>query len=115
MDNTEFEKYFMVVSADEDGARYFLTPRFMERLLKLNKETNVTGIYLKTLGNTIYLAKQWAPSLKEGFEFGKFQVKISKKRIISQLKKDLNETEQVIQTIKSLNLPDHHIHIHQDE
>ena len=64
MDNSEFEKEFVVYSDDQIEARYILTPALMERIVRLKKKVD-KALHVSFYGSKIYLAISFK---KEMFE-----------------------------------------------
>ncbi len=64
MDNTEFEKKFVVYSNDQIEARYILTHTLMNKLLHFRKKSQ-HPIYVSFLGGNIYIAIEYNKDLFE--------------------------------------------------
>mgnify|MGYP000931840501 CR=1 FL=1 len=105
MDDPVFERLFKVevVGDDEVGTRYFLTPRFMERLTAAQQLHKKSKFYLETQGDTIYLMISGAPN--------KFKPHITASEIKSRIYRDIEAIETPIGILKSLNLDLHHINV----
>jgi len=58
MDNSEFEKEFVVYSTDQIEARYILTPRLMQKLLSYKKRVK-HPLYISFIGGKIYMAIEY--------------------------------------------------------
>jgi len=103
MENAEFERLFKVISDDDVGTRYFLTPRFMERIVDARNHHKKAEFYLETQDDTIYLMISGAPD--------KFEPHITVEKIKSGIYKDIDAIEITLGIIKSLNLDLHHINV----
>ncbi len=64
MDNTEFEKKFVVYSSDQIEARYILSPALMQRLLTFQKKSK-HPVYISFVGESIHLAIEYNKDLFE--------------------------------------------------
>ena len=102
MDNPEFEQLFKVISDDDVGTRYFLTPRFMERFVDAQYQ-NLGQFYLETQGDTIYLM------IKDALN--KFQPQLTASKIKIGIYRDIELIKTTLGIIESLNLDLHHINV----
>ncbi len=68
MDNTAFEKEFVVYSTDQIEARYILTPSMMEKLLIYKKKIQ-HPLYISFIGGKIYLAIEYNSDMFEASVF----------------------------------------------
>ena len=64
MDNTEFEKAFVVYSNDQIEARYILSHTLMEKLLTFKKRSK-HDVYISFVGSSIYMAIAYNKDLFE--------------------------------------------------
>ena len=64
MDNTEFEKEFVVYSTDQIEARYILSHSLMDRLLSFKKNSS-HPIYISFIGESIHMAIEYNKDLFE--------------------------------------------------
>lgn len=64
MDNSEFEKEFVVYSTDQIEARYILTHALMERLLNFKKKSS-HPVYISFKGDSIHMAIEYNKDLFE--------------------------------------------------
>ena len=64
MDNTEFEKEFVVYSSDQIEARYILSHSIMEKLLIFKKRSK-HPVYVSFIGESIHLAIEYNKDLFE--------------------------------------------------
>jgi len=64
MDNTEFEKEFVVYSTDQIEARYILTPRLMQKLLSYKKKIK-HPLSISFIGGKIYMAIEYNDDMFE--------------------------------------------------
>ncbi len=64
LENTEFEKLFVVYSSDQVEARYILTPAIMESMVHLHQRFD-GDIYFSFVGTRVYFAKGFSTALFE--------------------------------------------------
>lgn len=64
LDDPEFEKYFVVYSDDQVGARYILSTSLMKRIVDFKKKSN-RKIYLSFVGSMVFVAISYTRNLFE--------------------------------------------------
>jgi len=64
LDDPEFEKYFVVYSNDQVGARYILSTSLMKRIVDFKKSSN-RNIYLSFVGSMVFVGISYSRSLFE--------------------------------------------------
>ena len=64
LDDPEFEKYFVVYSNDQVGARYILSTSLMKRIVDFKKRSN-RNIYLSFVGSMVFVAISYIRNLFE--------------------------------------------------
>ncbi len=69
LENPEFESFFQVYSTDQIEARYILTPKIMESLVKIKKQFK-NDIYFSFSGTRIYMALKSDQNLFEPRFYG---------------------------------------------
>ncbi|NLK66116.1 MAG: DUF3137 domain-containing protein [Campylobacteraceae bacterium] len=97
MDNSEFENEFEVYTDDQINARYILTPKLMEQILKIKKLFNCS-INIAFLDNKIYIYIEFN---RDSFEPDISRTLLGRDSIILQYQ---NEVEILISLVKELSL-----------
>jgi len=64
LDDPEFEKYFVVYSNDQVGARYILSTSLMKRIVDFKKKSN-RNIHLSFVGSMVFVAISYTRNLFE--------------------------------------------------
>ena len=96
LENTDFEKAFVVYADDQVQARYILTPSFMERILEL-KYSLPGKLYLSFSESNLYIAFE----ASENYFEPDFEVRFTS---ISEIKTHFDHLMSIVQIIENLDL-----------
>ncbi len=96
LEDPDFERNFQVFSNDQVEARYLLSPRFMERMLRLIRVSNVNDIQFAFDSGKLYLTLE---SSKKFFEGG--GNKLDSRAYVQNI---INDVGLIFDVVKTLNL-----------
>jgi len=95
LENTAFEKYFVVYSDDQIEARYILTPKMMEAMVDIRNQLK-KKIYFSFIGSRVYIAISFSKDLfeprilKAGVNFADMEQIYLHLNIISVIVREMN-------------------------
>ncbi len=90
LENTEFEKQFVVYGSDQVEARYILTPTMMEAMVRIKKKYN-KNVHFAFSGSRVYMAISFSKDL--------FEPRVFKSGVRFEDMEQMNEQFSIIQTI----------------
>ncbi|MCP4911863.1 MAG: DUF3137 domain-containing protein [Oligoflexia bacterium] len=93
LENVVFEKYFHVLSSDSQEARYLLSPKLMEKILKLRERNK--GVRLSFYKNRLYIS---FPQKKNFFE-PKFTGELFPLKDLWEINKVISFIPELVETL----------------
>ena len=96
MENVDFEKCFSVYCHDQQEARYLLTPKLMELLMRANDKMG-GRLRASFLDNHLYVT---VPQSKDRFDVGIFDSNVKPQTIVGDLTDVVTFAEQMVDTLE---------------
>lgn len=95
MENVEFEKAFSVYSTDQQEARYILTPKLMDLIMRARVRIN-DGVRMSFHDNSVFLT---LPGHGDRFELSLFGRRVTPESIVGELAAVVRLAEDLVDTL----------------